>query len=138
MEFLQQNLLLVALVAVSGGALLWTSLQASAGGTRLNASKATLLINREDALVIDVRDTGDFIEGHLPGARNVPAASLEQKMAELVADKDRPVIVTCATGARTVNACKKLKAAGYTRVHELEGGLQAWMSAGLPVIKGKK
>ena len=87
MEFLQQNMMWVALAAVSGGMLLWPLV---AGGTvaHLTPAEATLMMNREDALVLDVRETGEWSSGHISGARHITLAQLEKRMSELEKFKD--------------------------------------------------
>ena len=73
MDFINQNVLLIALVVISGLALLWPALVRPAGNT-VNPAEATTLINREDAHIVDVRDAEEFASGHLPDALNIPVA----------------------------------------------------------------
>ena len=138
MEFIQQNLILVAAAVVSGSLLLFLTLRRPDAKNAVNATQATLLINREDAVVIDVRETSEYVEGHLPESRNYPLGQLEQRLGELERNKEAPVILVCQSGARSGEACKKLEALGFTRVHNLEGGVAAWRAAGLPLKKGAK
>jgi rhodanese-related sulfurtransferase len=132
MEFVQQNLIWVALAFVSGGMLLWPMV---AGGTvaRLTPAEATLLMNREDALVLDVRETGEWSSGHIPGARHITLAQLEKRLSELDKFKDRPIIVVCASGNRSSSACGQLKKGGFGKVFSLGGGVSAWLEANLPL-----
>ncbi|MGE0789546.1 MAG: rhodanese-like domain-containing protein [Sandaracinaceae bacterium] len=74
--------------------------------------------------LLDVRTRGEFGSGHLPGALNIPLQELSRRAAEIGA-KDRPVVVYCASGARSRSAAKMLKAAGFATVHNL-GGLHRW------------
>ena len=138
MEFIQQNLILVAAAVVSGSLLLLLSLRKPDGKNALNATQATMLINREDAVVVDVRETSEYVDGHLPESRNIPLGQLEQRLGDLEQRKDAPVILVCQSGARSAEACKKLTGLGFTRVHNLEGGVVAWRGAGLPLRKGAK
>ncbi|SDI18303.1 Rhodanese-related sulfurtransferase [Propionivibrio dicarboxylicus] len=138
LEFLQQNIMLVLAAAVSGGLLLVLTLRRPDGKHLLNATQATMLINREDAVVIDVREPFEYVEGHLPESRNIPLAQIEQRQGELEKYKEVPVILVCQTGARSSDACKKLEGLGFTRVHNLDGGVAAWRAAGLPLRKGAK
>jgi rhodanese-related sulfurtransferase len=105
---------------------------------QVNPGEATLLINREDAHVIDVREAEEFAGGHLPEARNVPLAKLADRVSEIERFKDKPVIVCCATGMRSGKASSELKKLGFTRVHSLAGGVDAWVGAGLPIKKGTR
>jgi rhodanese-related sulfurtransferase len=134
-KFLQENILLIAVAFVSGAMLLWPYVRRASAGPSVNPSQATQLINREDALVIDVRDPGEYGAGHILGAKNLPLSRVDAG-AELAAKrKDRPLIVYCDTGNRSGKAAAALKALGYTRVLNLSGGLGAWQQAGLPVEK---
>jgi len=134
-KFLQENILLIAVAFVSGAMLLWPYVRRATGGPSVNPSQATQLINREDALMVDVRDPGEYGAGHILGAKNLPLSGLASG-AELAAKrKDRPLIVYCDTGNRSAKAAAALKSQGYTRVLNLSGGLGAWQQAGLPVEK---
>jgi rhodanese-related sulfurtransferase len=133
--FLWNEKLLVAVALVSGGMLLWPQLRKTTGGPWVNPTQATLLINREDALVVDVRDPNEFAAGHVLGAKNLPLARLDAPGADLAKRKDRPVIVYCDGGERAAKAAAALKKQGFTRVANLSGGISAWQQAGLPVEK---
>jgi rhodanese-related sulfurtransferase len=133
LEFLQKNILLVAAAAGSGAMLLWPLVRGSAGGPSVNTLQATQLINREDALVLDVRDAAAYAAGHILGAKNLPLEQLEKRAAELGKHKAKPVIVACDTGTSSARAVKLLKARGFTNVVNLSGGFRAWLQGGLPV-----
>jgi rhodanese-related sulfurtransferase len=132
-DFVRNNLLLFVVAFVSGAMLLWPLFRRSAGGPWVNTAEATHLINREDALVLDVRDPGEYGTGHILGAKNVPLSRLGD--AEVAKRKDRPVIVYCDGGERSSKAVAALKKQGFARVVNLTGGLRAWQQAGLPVEK---
>ncbi|CAB1367588.1 rhodanese-like domain-containing protein [Denitratisoma oestradiolicum] len=131
-EFIQQNIFLVALAAVSGGMLLYPLLRGGGAGG-LSAAEATLKINREDAVVIDVREADEWAKGRIPGARHIPAGQLEKRLGEIEKLKARPVIVCCAGGGRSATACGVLKKAGFTQVFNLDGGMGSWAEANLPI-----
>lgn len=137
MEFINQNIMLVAMAVVSGGALIW-QLFSRPVGAQVNPAEATLLINREDALVIDVREADEYAGGHLPDARNIPLAKLADRIGEIEKYRERPVIICCASGMRSAKACAELKKAGFGRLNNLAGGIDAWRQAGLPVKKGTR
>lgn len=132
MEFVEQNLIWVALALVSGGMLLWPMV---AGGTvaRLTPAEATLMMNREDALVLDVRETGEWGSGHIHGARHITLGQLEKRLSELDKFKEKPIIVVCATGNRSSSACGQLKKHGFDKVYSLGGGVSSWVEANLPL-----
>jgi len=138
LEFIQQNLLLVLLAVGSGAALVFTSLRRPGGRHGVTPTQATLLINRENAVVVDVRATDEYVGGHLPDSRNIPLEQLEERVGELDSKKDVPLILVCQTGGRSSGACKQLEKLGFTRVNNLEGGIAGWRTAGLPLKKGAK
>ena len=137
MEFINQNILLISIVVVSGLGLLWPMF-ARPSGNSVNPGEATLLINREDAIVIDVREADEFAAGHLPDARNIPGSKLAERISEIEKYKDKPVIVCCATGMRSNKACAELKKNGFSRINNLAGGVDAWVGAGYPIKKGTR
>ena len=133
LEFLQKNILLVAAAAGSGAMLLWPLVRGSAGGPSVNTLQATQLINREDALVLDVRDAAAYAAGHILGAKNLPLAEIEKRAADFEKYKSRTVIVHCDTGSTSARAVALLKARGFVKVVSLAGGFRAWLLASLPV-----
>ncbi|HZX33567.1 MAG TPA: rhodanese-like domain-containing protein [Rhodocyclaceae bacterium] len=137
MEFINQNIMLIAIAAFSGAALLWQLFQRS-GGSEVNPAEATLLINRQDALVVDVREPDEFATGHLPEARNIPVGKLADRVNEIEKYKDKPVILCCASGIRSGKACGELKKLGFSSLHSLSGGIDSWRQAGLPIKKGSR
>ena len=132
-DFVRNNLLLFVVAFVSGAMLLWPLFRRTAGGPWVTTAQATHLINREDALVVDVRDPGDYGAGHILGAKNVPLSRLGD--GDVLKRKDRPVIVYCDGSDRSSKAVSLLKKQGFARVVNLSGGLRAWQQAGLPVEK---
>jgi len=138
LEFIQQNIFVVAVAVIIGTMLLALSVRRPAGAGAVSPAQATLLINRENAQLIDIREPNEYIAGHLCDSRNIPAASLAQRVGELEPFKDKPVILVCQSGARSSAACSTLSKLGFVRVHTLEGGVAAWSEAGLPLKKGTR
>jgi len=134
MQFVQQNLMWVGLAAVSGGMLLWQT-YSGAGRKNISVNEATLLINRQDALVVDVRETAEWSAGHIAHARHIALGHLAKHLSEIEKFKDKPVIMVCASGNRSGSACSVLKKAGFQQVFNLDGGMRAWGDAGLPMTK---
>jgi rhodanese-related sulfurtransferase len=134
-DFVRNNLLLIAVAFISGAMLLWPYVRRGTGGPWLSHAEATRLINREDALMVDVRDSGEFGAGHILGAKHVPLARVEEGATELAKKKDRPLIVYCDGSDRSAKASAALRRHGFTRVATLSGGLAGWQQAGLPVEK---
>lgn len=135
MEFVNQNILLVGIVVVSGLGLLWP-LVFRPVGKQVGPAEATLLINREDAQVIDVRESGEFAAGHLAGAINIPLGKLADRLHEIEKFRATPLIVCCAAGMRSGQACRQLQKNGFEKLHNLTGGVDAWVSANYPLRKG--
>ncbi len=133
-EFLLNNIALVALFLASGALLIWPDLSVFAGGaSTVGTLEATQLMNQPGTLVLDVREAAEFAAGHLPRARHIPLGELGKRMDEIAKFKDKPVVVTCRSGARSGSACRTLKKAGFTKVVNLKGGVPAWEQASLPV-----
>ena len=134
MKFILDHLLTVAIVVLSGGALLWTSL--GPRGRLASQLQATQMINRgRSTAVIDVRTPDEFAAGHLRDAKNIPLADLGNRIGELDKAKIKTVILVCQNGTRTDKAARLLKTAGFEDIYGLEGGMTAWTAAGLPVAK---
>ena len=135
MDFVQNNLLLIAVAFASGAMLIWPFVRRSTGGPWVNTLQATQMINRQDALVLDVRDAAEYAQGHILGAKNVPLADLERRAAEFDKHKAKPMIVHCDNDSRATRAIGVLKGRGFGNVVNLAGGYGAWQQAGLPVEK---
>ncbi|HQR50873.1 MAG TPA: rhodanese-like domain-containing protein [Methylophilaceae bacterium] len=136
MKFLTQNLWLIGLAIGSAAMLVWPMLRrGAAGATDVSPSEAVLLLNRENALMLDVRNEAEFATGHIAEASNIPLSQLEERLAELARYKDQPLLVNCQGGVRSANACAMLKKGGFTRVYNLKGGINAWTQANMPVIR---
>ena len=135
MDFIQNNILLIAVAFASGAMLVWPFVRRTAGGPWVSTLQATQMINREDALVLDVREAAEYAKGHILGAKNVPLAELERRAGEFDKHKSKPVIVSCDSGSRATRAIGALKGRGFAHVVNLAGGYGAWQQAGLPVEK---
>ena len=91
-----------------------------------------LINNNDDALIIDVRTSAEFGKGHIRGARNMPIATLKDKLGSLPQNKDTAVLAYCNSGASSNSACRMLSKSGYSNVHNIAGGINAWLEAKLP------
>lgn len=103
------------------------------GGKKLSPLDAVRLINDRDAIVVDLRPVADFKRGHILNALSIPLAKLDERASELSKSKDRPVILYCALGGSAVQGADQLRKAGFAEVYPLQGGLNNWMGASLPV-----
>ena len=135
LKFVSDNLFLVAVAFVSGAMLIWPAVRRGAGGASISTLQATLLMNQQNALVLDVRDAAEYAKGHMLNARNIPLGELEARSAELDKHKAKPVIVVCDTGNRSGRAAAALRKKGFEQVFTLGGGIGAWQQAGLPLEK---
>lgn len=134
MKFIVDNWMLILIALSSGGMLAWPLVRGSGGGA-LTAQGAVQLINRERAVVVDVRDPEEFAAGHMTGAKNVPLDQLEAKLATTVKNKNLPLLLVCATGARAQRAVATARKLGYEQAQAVAGGLKGWREANLPVEK---
>ena len=135
MKFVMDNIFLVAVAVVSGAMLIWPLLRRGAGGPSVNTLEATQMINRQDALVLDVREQAEYAQSHILNARGLPLSQLEARIGDIEKFKDKPLIVYCATNNRSSAAVATLKKRGFTNAVVLSGGFAAWQQAGLPVQK---
>ncbi len=136
MEFVQNNLWLILIAALSGGMLIWPTLaKLVSGALEISVQQMVQLINRNEAVVLDVREPAEFSAGHIARARSVPLGKLAERIGELEKFKNRTLVVCCASGHRSSAACALLKKSGFTQVAQLKGGFAAWQQAGMPVDK---
>ena len=136
MKFVLNNIWLVLAAAVSGAILVWPLINRRLSGVpEVGALQAVQLLNRKDAVMIDVREPGEFSAGHAPNAKNIPLAQLDKRIGELEKFKNRPAVVVCQAGSRSNAATALLKKAGFAEVVVLAGGINAWQQANMPVEK---
>ncbi len=137
MNFLTQidNLALIALLLISGAALFLPTLSTLISGKGLSPTEATIWINRRKAHVLDLRAEEAFKAGHLPGAKMANVASLEAAIETLKLDRKRPLVLVCETGSQSRKALARVQKLGFLEVGVLEGGVQAWKIAALPLVK---
>jgi rhodanese-related sulfurtransferase len=137
MNFLTQidNLALIALLVVSGAALFLPTLSTLISGKGLSPTEATIWINRRKAHVLDLRTEDAYKAGHLPGAKLANSAQLEAAIEALKLDRKRPLVLVCDTGSQARKVLSQVQKLGFSEVGVLEGGVQAWKSAALPLVK---
>jgi rhodanese-related sulfurtransferase len=136
MHFLQENWMLVLVFVSSGLMLAWSYLQGTrSGGQNVGCAEATMLVNRQDAVLLDVREAKEFEGGRLPRAVHIPLSQLKDRTGELAKLVAKPVVVYCATGRRSSMATGVLAKAGFESIYNLSGGIEAWRKEGLPLEK---
>ena len=132
-EFLANHWVLSGLWLAAAAALL--AYLNSKTGTSLSPNQTVALVNREDGVVLDVRDRKDYEKGHIVDAINIPLAKLSERIVELEKHKDKPVIVVCQHGQTAGEAVKLLQAGGFAKANKMAGGLGEWQAQNLPVVK---
>ena len=137
-EFVSQNLLIVMLFVGLTVAIVVSFVGRFTRGYReVTPAELTRLINRENALVVDLSPLAEFEKAHIPGSRHVAPSQFDPENKDLAKIKDRPVVVVCRNGMSAGAAAKRLVKAGFSQVATLGGGVQQWLAAELPVAKGK-
>ena len=135
-EFLQQNWpLVLGLVVIAAVMLKGPVLQKWFGIGSVDPAGAVRLVNRENAQVVDVREDREWREGHIPGAIHLPLSQLDKDLDRLAPyrEQEKPLVLVCRSGSRSVTAAVRLRRAGFDSVYNLSGGATAWKQAGMPL-----
>ena len=128
-------MLVVALVVVTVLLLINIFGQSLQGYKSASPTDATLLINRDDALILDVREDKEYQTGHIVNSVHIPLGMMKNRIGELDKYKGKPIVVACRSGHRSGQACSLLKKGGHENIYNLRGGVMAWESANLPLQK---
>lgn len=99
----------------------------------VNVQTVASVMDRDDVVLIDVREQVEYDAGHIPGVTLIPLGEVASRMSEIPTDKT--VIITCRSGNRSGQAVDFLRANGFTNVHNMSGGILDWERAGFPVEK---
>jgi rhodanese-related sulfurtransferase len=110
--------------------------EARRGGQTVSPQQLVDLVNRHNAVVLDIRDRKEYQQGHIVDALNIPYASLESRLDELKKYRERPIVVTCRMGQTAGAAGTLLRKHGFANVSRLTGGMAEWRNQNLPVVKG--
>ena len=122
--FLIDNIALILIALISGGALLWPLLFRAKN--TLSTLQATQLLNQGKVTILDVRSNDEFGAGHLQQSKNIPLDQLGNQ---------HPVLLVCGVGTRAARGASVLQRAGFDKVYVLDGGFNEWRSQGLPTAK---
>lgn len=136
MQFVINNwYLFLGLFAVLGMLVIPPLRQRMHGVKNLSPADTVQVINRQAGTVIDVREPAEYKTGHIPNAMNVPMSSLGASIKQLQKHKDRPLVLACRSGNRSVTAAMMLRKQGFAQVYSLGGGMTAWERDNLPTEK---
>ena len=134
MQFLYDNMLLVAVIFLSALALFLPYFNALRYGPEIKPARLTEILNNENGVLVDVRDAAEFKRGHIAGARNVPSDKIQGRLNEL--DRARPVVLVDRAGGAARTVARTMRQAGFGHVFVLDLGRVGWLKEGLPVQKG--
>ena len=135
-EFVSNHIILVTLFIAILMVLIWNLFGIAISGIeQIPPVEVTRLMNRENAVVIDIRSQEEFDKGHILNARNIPDADLQSRQKELEKFKSNPIVTCCGSGVSAPKTAKSLKAMGYEKIYVLKGGIQAWQGANLPLTR---
>ena len=134
MQFFIENWYLFLLALGSLALLLVPSLKGAGAGS-LTPADAVQRINREKAVVVDVREAEEYVTGHITNAKNIPLSQLDERLPQVAKNKALPVVLVCEKGARAVRAEAAAKKLGYDKAQALAGGMKGWRDASMPVVK---
>ena len=107
------------------------------GGTKIDASELTRVINKEEPYVFDLRSSSEFDSGTISGAINIQASDLVKGNAQFKAQEEDKIVLICKTGSNSNIAANNLKKAGYINVSVLSGGMMGWVQGGMPLVKNQ-
>ena len=105
------------------------------GGAAITTGNLVNLVNREGAVIVDIRDMKEYGAGHIAGAVNLPHVNIDSRIGELDPYKEKPVVLVCKMGQHAGGVGRKLKAQGFENVRRLSGGMAEWSANSLPVVK---
>lgn len=135
-EFISNHWILVfALIVISVLLAMDVYKRKLLGFREIKPQEAVRLINHEGAITVDVREDKEYNEGHILNALHIPYGLIEKRLAELDPYRNQPLIVYCRSGQRSAQASSVLRKQGFEHIYKLSGGILAWRSADLPVVK---
>lgn len=136
LEFLTNHWGLSLAFAALSAMLVWNEFARRFRGFKeISPTEVTQLVNHEDAVLLDIRDSGEVRDGRIPNALHIPLGELQDRTKELEKFKSRPVVVYCRSGQRSARACSILQRQGFEALYNLGGGIMNWQNANLPISK---
>jgi len=135
-DFARNNFLIVAgFIAVLGFIIKTEISRLTRKYKQIGVNEAVMLLNKNDPVVLDVREEKEIQGGKITGAKHITLGQLSSRIVELGDNKQKPILVYCRSGSRSGHACQIITKAGYEDVSNLAGGILAWEAANLPVVK---
>ena len=136
MQFIINNMLPIFIALFSGAMLFWSMFGNRIRGIKeVDCAAALQLINHKNALVLDVREEGEYKLGYILNSTLIPLGKLNERIGELEKYKEQPIVVVCRSGQRSATACVTLGKRGFAQAYSLAGGVTAWQKANLPLKK---
>lgn len=132
-EFISQQWMLAGALAVLVALLVLHESRKGAKG--LSPQELSNQVNKNEGVVVDIREKAEFKTGHIVDSINIPHNQLSKHISELDKYKSRPVILVCKHGQHAGGVSKQLKEAGFESVYKLSGGITEWQSSQLPLIR---
>ena len=133
-EFVGNHPLLVGAFAIVFA--LFVRNEVARGGRSVSPQQLVDMVNREGAVVVDVRDPNDYSQGHIASALNMPHGSLATRLGEIEKYKEKPIVLACKMGQHAGAAGTVLRKAGFTNIARLKGGIAEWRNQNMPVVRG--
>jgi len=136
LEFVQNHWILCGSSVLLVGMLIIEEIKGKVSGLpKLSGKELTIMLNRENAVVLDIRNKSSFETGHILNSINIEQNEIEKQLKKLESNKDKPVVLVDANGNKVVSFGAKLKTHGFTKIYSLTGGIAAWKDAGMPLNK---
>jgi rhodanese-related sulfurtransferase len=134
LQFVSAQWYWFALFSALLAALAWY--ESRKAGPQVSPHQLSILVNNENALVLDVRPDKEYRQGHIVDALNVPYAQLKDRFEQIDKHKERPIILVCKMGQHASSVAKQLRGRGYEKVYRLTGGMMEWSGSQMPVVRG--
>ncbi len=134
LEFVGNHPVLVGLFGVLLA--LFVRNEVARGGRSITPQQLVDMVNRDGALVVDVRDPKEYSQGHIAKAKNMPHAALATRLKEIDKHKEKPVVLACKMGQHAGAAGTVLRKAGFKNVARLKGGIAEWRNQNMPLVRG--
>lgn len=135
-DFFVDNIVLFAALGIILALILRMEIKRAMRGFKsISPAQAVQFINKEDAILLDVREDNELAQGSIRGAKHLALSVLKQRIDDLKKHMKKPIIAYCKAGNRSTEACMILKQHNFTNVMFLKGGIEGWKMANLPMVK---